>query len=54
VDTAAIAAGEGLAAPSNGFPELPSNHLNYAIIWISLWLIDVIMLALQARKALKS
>ncbi len=50
-----VAMGDSTATPepSHGFPELPNNHLQYAITWFSLALVDVIMFTIFVRKTMK-
>lgn len=50
-----VAMGDSTAIPepAHGFPELPNNHLGYAITWFSLALVDVIMFTMFVRKSLQ-
>jgi len=39
--------------PAHAFPDLPNNHLNYAVTWFSLALVDLVIFVLSARKTLR-
>ena len=46
----AMGNGAGPPEPAHDFPELPNNHLNYALTWFSFALIDAIIFGLWYRK----
>ena len=40
--------------PAHAFPDLPNNHLSYAVTWFSMALIDLVIFILAARKTLRT